>query len=70
MSESISETMATPIVESRYLSAGANRYAAAADWSEDGLVAFGSDSNVCLWDPTVSLWPWPHSLRAMKMIMY
>ncbi|KAK3906423.1 WD40-repeat-containing domain protein [Staphylotrichum tortipilum] len=39
-------------VESRYLSAGANRYAAAADWSEDGLVAFGSDSNVCLWDPT------------------
>ncbi|KAK4138738.1 WD40 repeat-like protein [Trichocladium antarcticum] len=39
------------IVESRYLSAGANRYAAAADWSEDGLVAFGSDANVCLWNP-------------------
>ncbi|EAQ85907.1 hypothetical protein CHGG_07160 [Chaetomium globosum CBS 148.51] len=31
---------------------GANRYTAAADWAEDGLVAFGSDSNVCLWDPT------------------
>jgi elongator complex protein 2 len=49
----LSETMDS-IVESRYLSAGANRYAAAADWSEDGLVAFGSDTNVCLWDPTVS----------------
>ncbi|KAK4043049.1 WD40-repeat-containing domain protein [Parachaetomium inaequale] len=42
------------MVENRYLSAGANRYAAAADWSEDGLVAFGSDANVCLWDPTDS----------------
>ncbi|KAL2177970.1 WD40-repeat-containing domain protein [Thermothelomyces heterothallicus CBS 202.75] len=39
-------------VFSRYLSAGANRYAAAADWGENGLVAFGSDTNVCLWDPT------------------
>ena len=54
-SEAMSENMAETIVESRYLSAGANRYAAAADWGEDGLVAFGSDSNVCLWDPSVSL---------------
>ncbi|KAK4127740.1 WD40 repeat-like protein [Parathielavia appendiculata] len=46
--------MTEAAVESRYLSAGANRYAAAADWSEDGLVAFGSDANVCLWDPTDS----------------
>lgn len=49
------------IVESRYLSAGANRYAAAADWSEDGLVAFGSDANVCLWNPAVSFAPSPSS---------
>lgn len=49
--------MAEAVVESRYLSAGANRYAAAADWSEDGVVAFGSDANVCLWDPTVSFIP-------------
>jgi elongator complex protein 2 len=54
MSKGKSEDMADEMIESRYLSAGANRYAAAADWSEDGLVAFGSDSNVCLWDPTVS----------------
>jgi elongator complex protein 2 len=54
MSEGKSENMADEMIKSRYLSAGANRYAAAADWSEDGLVAFGSDSNVCLWDPTVS----------------
>ncbi|KAK4152621.1 WD40-repeat-containing domain protein [Chaetomidium leptoderma] len=46
--------MAEAIVDSRYLSTGANRYAAAADWSEDGLVAFGADCNVCLWDPTDS----------------
>ncbi|KAK4148099.1 WD40-repeat-containing domain protein [Dichotomopilus funicola] len=46
--------MADAIVESRYLSAGANRYTAAADWGENGFVAFGSDANVCLWDPTVS----------------
>jgi len=56
VSESTAENMSdTTTVESRYLSAGANRYAAAADWSDDGLVAFGADSNVCLWDPTVSL---------------
>jgi hypothetical protein len=54
MSEGKSESMTEAAVESRYLSAGANRYAAAADWSEDGLVAFGSDTNVCLWGPSVS----------------
>ena len=61
MSETKSETksadMTEAIVESRYISAGANRYAAAADWSDDGLVAFGSDSNVCLWDPKVCVFP-------------
>jgi len=41
-------------IDTRYLSAGANRYAAIADWSEDGLVAFGADVNVCLWNPAVS----------------
>ncbi|KAK3308066.1 WD40-repeat-containing domain protein [Chaetomium strumarium] len=47
-----SESMGGTTVESQYLSAGANRYAAAADWGEAGLAAFGSDTNVCLWDPT------------------
>lgn len=37
-----------------YLSAGANRQTAAADWSEDGIVAFGADSNVGLWQPLAS----------------
>lgn len=54
MSESESGNMAAAIVESRYLSAGANRHAAVADWGEDGFVAFGSDTNVCLWSPAVS----------------
>ncbi|KAK0754582.1 WD domain-containing protein [Schizothecium vesticola] len=43
--------MAEAVVISRYLSAGANRYSAAADWGDEGTVAFGSDSNVCFWNP-------------------
>ncbi|KAI8630128.1 WD40-repeat-containing domain protein [Xylariaceae sp. FL1651] len=35
-----------------YLSVGANRHTAVADWSQNGLVAFGADSNIALW--------WPH----------
>ncbi|KAK4204272.1 putative Elongator complex protein 2 [Triangularia verruculosa] len=38
-------------VNSSYLAAGANRYSAASDWSAEGVVAFGSDANVCLWNP-------------------
>ncbi|KAI1342645.1 RNA polymerase II Elongator subunit [Xylariaceae sp. FL0016] len=34
-----------------YLSAGANRQTAIADWSEGGVVAFGADSNIALWRP-------------------
>ncbi|KAI2623354.1 WD40 repeat-like protein [Hypoxylon sp. NC1633] len=34
-----------------YLSAGANRHTAVADWSQDGIVAFGADSNIALWRP-------------------
>ncbi|KAK8012691.1 hypothetical protein PG991_010066 [Apiospora marii] len=34
-----------------YLSVGANRQTAVADWNEDGLVAFGTDSNIALWQP-------------------
>lgn len=38
-----------------YLSAGANRQTAVADWSRDGLLAFGADTNIALWRPFVSL---------------
>ena len=38
----------------RYLSTGANRQTSIADWSNDGLVAFGADVNVALWEPAVS----------------
>ncbi|KAM0813593.1 putative Elongator complex protein 2 [Seiridium cardinale] len=34
-----------------YLSVGANRHTAGADWSGFGLVAFGADSNIALWRP-------------------
>ncbi|CAJ2508024.1 Uu.00g092100.m01.CDS01 [Anthostomella pinea] len=34
-----------------YLSAGANRHTAVADWSQDGVVAYGADSNIALWRP-------------------
>ncbi|KAJ2902400.1 elongator protein 2 [Zalerion maritima] len=40
--------------QSEYISVGANRHTAVADWSEDGLLAFGADVNVALWKPTDS----------------
>lgn len=49
-------------VEVEYLSAGANRQTAVADWGEDGIVAFGADSNVALWRPRVSTIVFPLSL--------
>ncbi|PGH13181.1 hypothetical protein AJ80_06427 [Polytolypa hystricis UAMH7299] len=36
-----------------YISVGGNRHPAAADWdSQSGLLAFGADNNVALWDTT------------------
>ncbi|OTA61055.1 WD domain-containing protein [Hypoxylon sp. EC38] len=37
-----------------YLSAGANRHTAVADWNDDGMVAFGADSHIALWRPHCS----------------
>ncbi|KAI0407456.1 WD40-repeat-containing domain protein [Xylaria palmicola] len=37
--------------EVEYLCVGANRHTAVADWSRDGLLAFGADSNIALWRP-------------------
>jgi hypothetical protein len=38
-----------------YVSVGGNRHPAAADWDrqKSGLLAFGADNNVALWDPLV-----------------
>ncbi len=47
--------MAEADIRVDYLSVGANRYASVADWSESGLLAFGADNNVCIWNPTVSI---------------
>ncbi|PKS10827.1 hypothetical protein jhhlp_002584 [Lomentospora prolificans] len=41
-----------PTVE--YLSTGANRHSAVADWNVDGVLAFGADVNVALWRPEPS----------------
>ncbi|KAH7033131.1 WD40-repeat-containing domain protein [Microdochium trichocladiopsis] len=43
-------TTSTAVVP-EYLSAGANRQTAVADWGADGTVAFGADLNVALWRP-------------------
>ncbi|KAI0977437.1 WD40-repeat-containing domain protein [Xylaria arbuscula] len=43
--------MSEESTEIEYLSVGANRHTAAADWSHHGLVAFGADSNIALWRP-------------------
>ncbi|KAF3356448.1 hypothetical protein VdG1_03728 [Verticillium dahliae VDG1] len=37
-----------------YLSTGANRHTAVADWSQSGVLAFGANSNICLWTPSAS----------------
>ena len=38
-----------------FISTGGNRHPSAADWDPEGsgLLAFGADSNVALWDPLV-----------------
>ena len=37
-----------PSLRIRHLSAGANRHSAAADWSDSGVLAFGSNANVAI----------------------
>ncbi|KAL8285028.1 hypothetical protein RB600_009456 [Gaeumannomyces tritici] len=46
--------MGSPSIDAHaiYISAGANRHSAVADWSHDGIVAYGSDANIALWRPT------------------
>ena len=40
-----------------YISAGGNRHPAAADWDvQSGVLAFGADNNVALWDPRVCVY--------------
>lgn len=37
-----------------YISVGGNRHSSAADWdTESGLLAFGADNNIAIWDPAV-----------------
>ncbi|OAA54207.1 RNA polymerase II Elongator subunit [Cordyceps fumosorosea ARSEF 2679] len=43
--------MGSQHVSVEYLSAGANRQTAVADWSRSGLLAFGADTNIALWAP-------------------
>lgn len=59
--------MATWVPEVEYLSTGANRHGAVADWSVDGVLAFGADTNVALWKPEVS--GHPCHIRKKKSLM-
>ncbi|UPK94806.1 hypothetical protein LCI18_005741 [Fusarium solani-melongenae] len=45
--------MGTRPVSVEYLSSGANRQTAVADWSRSGILAFGADINVALWQPSL-----------------
>lgn len=56
--------MTSWVPEVEYLSTGANRHGAVADWSPDGVLAFGADANVALWKPEVSLPPAGYGLAA------
>ncbi|KLJ12455.1 elongator complex protein 2 [Blastomyces silverae] len=43
----------TLTARAEYISVGGNRHTSAADWDENtGILAFGADNNVALWDPT------------------
>ena len=43
-------------VQTDFIAVGGNRHPAAADWdSQSGLVAFGADRNVALWNALVHL---------------
>jgi hypothetical protein len=42
-------------LNAEYLAAGANRHPSAADWDENGILAFGADRNVALWAPQVRI---------------
>lgn len=40
------------LAQTEYISAGANRHSAASDWSADsGVLAYGADRNIALWQP-------------------
>ena len=42
-------------VQTEYISVGGNRHPGAADWDVDtGVLAYGADNNVALWEPLVS----------------
>jgi elongator complex protein 2 len=37
-----------------YISVGGNRHPSAADWDvQSGVLAYGADNNVALWEPSV-----------------
>lgn len=41
-------------ISTEYISVGGNRHPAAADWDvQSGILAYGADNNVALWDPLV-----------------
>lgn len=41
-------------VTTRYISVGGNRHPGAADWdAQSGVLAYGADNNVALWEPLV-----------------
>jgi elongator complex protein 2 len=48
-------------ISTEFVSVGGNRNPAAADWDVNGsgLLAFGADNCIALWDPQVS----PHALE-------
>jgi len=52
-------------IVAEYLAAGANRHPSAADWDESGLLAFGADRNIALWNPQVTI---RHNISIISLI--
>lgn len=54
-------------VATDYISVGGNRHPAAADWDvQTGVLAFGADNNVALWEPLVRPLKFARSIRVVQ----
>ena len=52
-----------------YLACGGNRHPSAADWdASSGLLAFGADRNIAIWEPLVSQLRSPLDFHAVLIL--
>jgi hypothetical protein len=61
-------TSAMARVNTDFIAVGGNRHPSAADWDpQSGLLAFGADRNIAIWNPLVSKAPCSSQLLSLKI---